>query len=398
MKAFRLAAAGAVSLLLLVGCSSGSPAPTTATVEPTGGDSVAAALQAEGAQVNLYWPTNDVFTKFINDQIIPGFVAKLKAEYGVDATVNVLDAAGGDGAFLDRLKANGGKDGFGIDVARTAPSASLLDAIDTGLLTDLSGELVPNLADVDPAGLDIFTVDGAAYGAPIYKPTMSLFFRTSAAATPPASLEDILEWAKQNPGKFTYEDPQANTSSGSGTMFLLAVMNKFGDVKDSSTWGPGWDYLRELQKYSAPQPTAGAQLLDQFQRGEVHMFPFWNDGGLFAKADMKLDDMANVLLDSGFPVRYTPYVVPKGAAHPTAAKLFTDWVLGPEVQTGFATVLHQIPSSQAAAVADAITDDTFGFPLADIAAKNFPAYNSREALVAVGELTNAWSEEVIGRG
>lgn len=365
---------------------------------PTPGD-VAAALRAEGAQVNLYWPANSNFKQFINTVLVSGFAAYTRREYGVAVQVNVLEAGGGDNAFLRKLQANGTASGFDVDVSRVAPSAALLNALDVGLLEPLSShaKLLSNLAGIDEAGKKTFTRDGKVYAAPVYRPTMSLFYNSDLVASPPTTLADLATFAQTNPGKVTYEDPRSATGTGSGTMFLLAVMHAYADTVDQNSWARGWDYLRKLQAVVKPEPPTGDQLVGLFQHGEVEVMPYWNDAGLFARDDLKIAGMKNLLIKDGFPIRYTPLVVPVGAAHKTGALLLVQYALSAEVQTSMATMMHQIPGSSASDLARSLPASTFGFPLADINRTSFAAYNSVEALAAIDKLNQAYSAQVLGR-
>lgn len=403
--------AATVALLTLTACgatgqsptpaqSSGASASSAASSAPAGpAAEIASKLKAEGGEVTLYWPANANFAAFIAEDLVPGFKKHIKTTYDVDIDVKVLETAGGDGAFLDRLEANGTNAGFAIDVSRTAPSPRLLTAVENGLLAPLSDhkDLLGNLDKLDPKGTATFEDGGKIYGAPIYRPTMSLFYNNTTVTDVPKSFADMLAWAEANPGKFTYEDPRSSTGTGSGTMFLVAVQHAYGDEVKPDTWTPGWDYLKKLQAVSAPQPQAGDQLVDLFARGEVTMMPYWNDAGLFAKEDLNITEMSNTLLDEGFPIRFTPFVVPAGAANPVGAMLLTDYMIGAEMQTRVAERMKQIPATTDPAVAASFTDDTFGFPLKRIEETSFAAYNSKEALAMTGELTKAFETEVIGR-
>jgi putative spermidine/putrescine transport system substrate-binding protein len=367
---------------------------------------IAQALNREGAVVNLFWPVNSNFAAFVQNVLKPGFEAYTKKTYGIKVTLNVLDASGGDTAFLTKLEANAGQSGFDIDVARTAPSARLITDLGNGLLTPLNSHstVFPNLAYVDASGKKVFQEGKLVYGAPIYRPTMSLFYNADLVKDPPTSLAGLLAYCKANPGKVSYEDPRSTTGTGSGQMFLLAVLHKFGDVTNPSSWSSGWDYLKSLQSCVQPEPATGDQLVDMFQRGAVTVMPYWNDAGLYAKATLKITDMKNLLMKDPFPIRYTPYVIPKAAAHPTGALVLTNYVLGPYIQARLAAVMHQIPSIDPKLVKGKpgwthwkFVSSIFGFPLPQIQADTFPAYNSVTALNAITTMTQQYGPEVLGR-
>ncbi|HLH68976.1 MAG TPA: extracellular solute-binding protein [Candidatus Dormibacteraeota bacterium] len=387
-------AAGASATLLAVACG-GTPSPATAGGSAGG---VAQELRAEGAEVNLYWPANSNFQQFVSQVLAPGFEDYTKKMYGVAVHVNVLQSGGGDAAFLQKLQANGTQPGFDIDVARTAPSTTLLQVMDDGLLEPLSGHReLPNLTMIDRPGRQTFTHAGKVYGAAVYRPTMSLFYNANLVPNPPRSLAELLSFAKAHPGKVSYEDPRSTTGTGSGTMFLLTVMHAYANPVDRTNWSRGWSYLRQLQQWVTPEPATGDQLVDLFQRGEIEVMPYWNDAGLFARDELKISGMKNLLIKEGFPVRYTPLVIPAGAAHKEAALLLVNYALSPEIQRKLATMMHQIPASTAPSIVAGLPAQTFGFPLSEIDRTSFPSYNSSAALAAIADLNASYATEVLGR-
>jgi putative spermidine/putrescine transport system substrate-binding protein len=395
-----VATAAFLVLAMTAGTASSRSAKPAASVAP-----IAQALRSEGAVVNLYWPVNANFAAFVQNILKPGFEAYTQKTFGVKVTLNVLDASGGDTGFLTKLEANGGHSGFDIDVARTAPSARLITDLDNGLLEPLNthAHAFPNLAYIDAAGKRVFQQGKLVYGAPIYRPTMSLFYNSDLVKNPPTTLAGLLSYCKANSGKVSYEDPRSTTGTGSGQMFLLAVMHKFGNVSDPNSWAGGWSYLKSLQSCVQPEPPTGDQLVDMFQRGAVTVMPYWNDAGLYAKTSLKIAGMKNIMLKDPFPIRYTPYVIPKGAAHPTGALVLTNYVLGPYIQARLAAVMHQIPSIDPKLIKGKrgwthwrFAPNIFGFPLAQIKANTFPAYNSVPALNAITTLTQQYGPQVLG--
>ena len=396
------AAVAAVALAL----SAGTAAPATGAGKvPASVAPIAQALRTEGAVVNLYWPVNANFAAFIQNVLKPGFESYTQKTFGVKVTLNVLNASGGDTGFLTKLEANGSHSGFDIDVARTAPSARLITDIGNGLMEPLNAHahVLPNLAYIDAAGKRVFQQGKLIYGAPIYQPTMSLFYNSDLVKTPPTTLAGLLSYCKANPGKVSYEDPRSTTGTGSGVMFLLAVMHKNGNVTDPNSWSSGWDYLKSLQGCVQPEPPTGDLLVDMFQRGAVTVMPYWNDAGLYAKTSLKIAGMKNILIKDAFPTRYTPYVIPKEASHPTGALVLTNYVLGPYIQARLAAVMHQIPSIDPKLVKGhagwthwSFAPNVFGFPLAQIQAHTFASYNSVPALNAITTLTQQYGPEVLG--
>lgn len=387
------------SMMLCAAAAAGLPAALRAA-NP---EDVAARLTEEGAQLLVYWPAGSNFRRWIADTVVAGFERHVKESYGVDLQIGQLSTGGGDAALWQRIEAHhaaGAGRPFPIDVVRVAPDARTLRAIRAGWLeampTDPDGPM-PNLLSLNEPGRATFTHDGQLFAAPLFQPTISFFHDEARLPAPPGDLDALLPWAQAHPGRFTYEDPRSSSGIGSGAMFLLAVMRRFGDETDPASWGPGWEFLRALQPHVHAQPNAGEQALELMRRGEIDLMAFWNDWGLFARESLQMPTMRNYLIDSGLPVRNTPLAIPAGAAHPLAAQMFVDYAVSPAIQASLGQAQRQIPASVAPEVWADIPDDAFGFPYETIREKTFPAFNSDVAIEAIAQLADGWSREVLGR-
>lgn len=71
----------------------------------------------------------------------------------------------------------------------------------------------------------------------------------------PTTPEELLAWAKANPGKFFYARP---ANSGPGRAFLQGLPYILGEKnpKEPKTWEKTWKYLQELDKYIDYYPTS----------------------------------------------------------------------------------------------------------------------------------------------
>jgi ABC-type uncharacterized transport system YnjBCD substrate-binding protein len=362
---------------------------------------IAQRLAHEG-QLLVYWPAGANFKRWLQDTLVSGFEKHVKTVYGVDLAIALLSTGGGDAAFWQKYEAHqqAGDGSFPIDVVRVAPDVRTLDAIDAGAFAPLlpqNAALLPNVAKLNEPGRATFSRNGTLYAAPAFEPTISLFYNGDKVASPPRTLEDLAAWAKKNPRRFTYEDPRSSSGIGSGIMFLLAVMHRFGKADAPDSFAPGWAYLKELQSDVHPQPNTGEQALELMRRGEIEMMAFWNDWGLVARDTLGLAFMRNTLILSGVPMRNTPIAIPAKAQHPTAALVFVDWAASPLIQASLGREQRQIPASVAPETWADLPENAFGFPDEDIRAYTFPAFNSRQSVDAVVVLAEGWSRNVLGR-
>ena len=88
---------------------------------------------------------------------------------------------------------------------------------------------------------------------------------------PPATPEDLLDWAKANQGKFQYAQP---ANSGPGRTFLMGLPYLLGDKdpKDPvNGWDKTWDYLAELGKYVDYYPKGTTDTMKNLANGSVNM-------------------------------------------------------------------------------------------------------------------------------
>lgn len=83
---------------------------------------------------------------------------------------------------------------------------------------------------------------------------------------PPKNLEELMEFAKANPGKFAYPRP---SNSGAGYAFLQGMPYLAGEENpdDPESWTKVWDYLKEMDQYIDYYTTGSALLYRDFNEG-----------------------------------------------------------------------------------------------------------------------------------
>jgi putative spermidine/putrescine transport system substrate-binding protein len=98
------------------------------------------------------------------------------------------------------------------------------------------------------------------YGAPI------LTYNPDKVPNPPKTAEELLAWAKANPGKFLYARP-ANSGPGKSFVFGLPYMLGDKNPKDPKTWTKTWDYLKQLDQYIDYYPSGTAITFKELAEG-----------------------------------------------------------------------------------------------------------------------------------
>ncbi len=150
----------------------------------------------------------------------------------------------------------------------------------------------------------------------------------------PHNPQELLEWAKANPNKFSYARP---ANSGVGRTFLQGLPYMLGDVdpKDPEKgWDKTWAYLKELNQYVDYYTTGTGDMLANVANGTWPMVPITFGWDIEPRADSRVPNTVQVaklegvtfIADSHFAV------IPKGqSADKTAAILnLIQYFLEPE--------------------------------------------------------------------
>lgn len=139
-------------------------------------------------------------------------------------------------------------------------------------------ERLPNLDNVLPLARDVIedfrygTVTHIGYAGQVF------LYRSDFVMDPPETFDELINWIKDNPGRFGYGTPPY---SGPGTAWLLSVANRFGELnKDPEGWTQTWELLKEIEEYVWPvHPKGTGPVIKAFAGGEVWIMPMFLDWG-----------------------------------------------------------------------------------------------------------------------
>lgn len=273
----------------------------------------------------------------------------LAAEYKeVDPSVNLRTIHTGPGDAGSRLifekmlaDKEAGKETGDVDVAMVH-QAFMTWAMEEG---DLLLKYAPDLETFqyvtagDAKNALGANVDG--YVMPMFHSQTALAYDPEVVTDPPTSYEELVEWVKENPGKFGYNGIKGGMSGVSFTVGWLywktgnydkyAVSGPF-DEAEIETWTPALEDMKEFNEYVTF--TAGnVGTLDALNRGEIAMGPVWVDMFYTFMQEGKLDpNLKLVVPEPGMPGQPMYFIVPANAPHPEQAKGFVEYVTSPQVQ------------------------------------------------------------------
>lgn len=210
-------------------------------------------------------------------------------------------------------------------------------------------EDLPNFVHVDVEGkpttiLD-FTVPTEGLEAPWGMAQFVFFHDTASVPEPPRSIQELLDWAKANPGRFTHPSPPDFVGSTFLKHLMIAfvedptmLQNPVDDVDFATVTKPLWEALEDVrpslwrkgETYPANAPGMH-QLLDD---GEVDFSMAFNPAEASAAINAgNLPDTVRTFIPKAGSIGNTHFVaIPFNAAHQAGAMVVADFMMSPEAQ------------------------------------------------------------------
>ncbi|MFP7761567.1 ABC transporter substrate-binding protein [Marisediminicola sp. LYQ134] len=275
----RIALAGVAAALFattVAGCAAPSPDGATSAFENW--DEVVEA--ADGQTVSLWmFGGDDRANAYIDDVLAPAV-----ADEGVTLErVPVTDTADALNRVLSELQAGRDDDGS-VDLIWVNGENFGTGKEAGAWLCDWTS-MLPNMERTDPDDplltSDFGTpVDGCE--APWSKAQFSLVYNSDVIDDPPSTLEGVLEWAEENPGRFTYPAPPDFTGSVFTREVLYSVSGGYENVPlefDQAAYDELTPALYERLTELAPSlwregdtyPTTADELNQLYADGQIDM-------------------------------------------------------------------------------------------------------------------------------
>jgi putative spermidine/putrescine transport system substrate-binding protein len=219
-----------------------------------------------------------------------------------------------------------------------------VDGLAAGIEQKLWTPILPRHADRLAATRDY--LPGAAamqnlaggYGVTVtYYPSGPLIeYLPSAVPNPPTTVQQLLDYARTNPGAVQYARP---SNSGPGRTFLMGLPYLLADSDPSDPvngWNKTWSYLGELDKYVTLYPSSTSETMKNLANGSAKIIVTTTGWDINPRVLGTVPKSARVQALSGFHwVTDAHYVaIPNGVSLDKQAAVLAliNWMLRPDQQ------------------------------------------------------------------
>jgi putative spermidine/putrescine transport system substrate-binding protein len=337
---------GAALLVVTVGCSSwfgGDETTEQTNWVQSSWQEISEATQ--GKTVRLYmWGGDPLINQYIDDWVAP----RLKQASGVtleriaindireiiNKLINEKQAGKPDGS-VDMIWING-------ENFHTAKQNELLYGSFASLLPNAQQYI-----DLDaPAIANDFGLSTDGLEAPWGKAQFVFTYNQDQVPSPPLTMEQLRDWVKANPGKFTYPAPPDFNGSAFVRHVLYELTGGYETYLDESLdaeqftakLSPVWEYLNEIEPYlwreGKTYPESVAKLDQLFANQEIWMTMGY--GSAHAAKAMNqgtFPESTRTYVLSGGTLTNTHYLaIPINSTQPAAAMVAINYLLSPEAQ------------------------------------------------------------------
>lgn len=326
---------------ILCGCSSNSN-QTAAKKMPTSYHQ--ALKQAQGKTVSYYgFGGSDTQNKWVDDVITPmmkkkGITVK-RVPMDIDTIINKLTTE------KEANKATGNMDVIWINGENfyNAKKIDLLAKVDPKLIPNMRKYISKDDSDVQKDMDTSIDKKEIPYGN---AQLVMIGSKEMFNGDYPTSAEELLSWAKKNPGKLTYVAPPDFTGSAFIRNIIYETvgyktLNEAPITKDGiyKAIKPSLKYLNELKPYlwqkGQTYPKTTAQLDKMFADHQVALDFSYNQMYVATQKDAGkfTDDAQTFLFDKGTIGNYNYLAIPKTSSNKAAAIVLINTMLSKEAQT-----------------------------------------------------------------
>lgn len=320
-------------VFLLAGCGNSSSSLNPTKKSPT--------------EITLYASGDTNIQQLWDKVIIPAFELQYPS---IKVNDVFLTHKQGQEAVLAKLKAakEVGNSTNDIDLYEGDPGDVALGG-SVAIWQKISPSAIPNLSSVQAGLLDPIS----GYAVPYRASSVVLAYNSKTVPNPPRTFDELIQWIRNHPGRFTYNDPSAG---GSGRAFVVEAIYKY-DYPISPTgydqglerkWTQGFTLLKSLNSdmyQKGVYPTGNQDILNLLANGDIDMGPVWSDMALSALDKGTIPNNIKLIqITPGFVGGGSYLFIPSTSVHKKDAYTFINFVLSPATQTAIVRQIDGYPA------------------------------------------------------
>ena len=309
---------------------------------------------AEGSGKVTLWATGSDNVRQIYETLIADFNSN--SEYAGQYEVELQFMLSGTGAqtLPDMLHAayQAGQTGTDFDLVDFSGDdlSKIMALVGEEGFQKLDETKIPNRANV-PAKSSV----SADYSQPYRGTTVILAYDSEKVPEPPKTVDDLVAWMKENPGRFAYNTPG---TGGAGDSFVRTSVYNFlpeeAITSDDESWTEQWDegfaFLADIHPYmyksggSIVYPNKNQGSLDLLNQGEIDMCPNWADMVLSQRASGELRSSIKIAqISPSFTGSLQTLTVPTIGSNEGGAYAFINYMLSETAQQIMVKDMAAIP-------------------------------------------------------
>ena len=339
LKTLMLFALAAALIALTAACGSGSGAGSS------GEERSFSELEeaARGSTVNFFmYGGDEAINAYVDDYVAP----QVEEQYGITLKRTPLpDTADAVNKLLNEKSA--GKDEGTIDLV-WINGENFATGADAELWFGPWAEELPNAQYIDWESPSIsrdfgYPVEGRE--APWGKAQFVMIYDSAKVQDPPRTMDELLAWTKENPGRFTYPAPPDFTGNAFVEQAFYGVtgeVERYQEPFDQEVFDERapelYDFLNDLEpnlwREGETYPESSTRLEELYQNGQVHLSMSYNPQLAQRQIEKGLypESTRTYLLDMG-TLNNTHYVaIPFNSPNKAGAQVVANFLESPEAQ------------------------------------------------------------------
>ena len=193
------------------------------------------------------------------------------------------------------------------------------------------------------------------YVQPYRGTTVIMAYDSEKVENPPKTVDELVAWMEENPGRFAYNAPG---TGGAGDSFARSMVYNFMDeeamTSDDTSWEEEWDegfqFLADIHQYmyesggSIVYPNKNQGTLDLLNQGEIDMCPNWADMVLSQRAQGTIKDSIKICqIEPSLTGSLQSLAIPTFGSHEEGAYAFMDFMLSDTAQEILVKQMAAIP-------------------------------------------------------